>query len=219
MFDLNELNSAASAIAGAYRLVSCACATQHTPGNDNGTILECEAILLKFRCYKQPSMIDKQHDFASMQNGGFASMQNGDFALMQDGDHALMQDGNLEFAPCLPQQAISFLPIARGSRQDQQEEEKLISQIETALMSTIADLEIRSDKGTAPLEDVEVEVSPAPTGPFRLPKRTGERRPAKDVSQLKLRDLQKPRAVEDEEHIPFIKTILTNSTRLLKCLK
>lgn len=193
MFDLNELNSAASAIAGAYRLVSCACAIQHAPGT-NGTILECEAILLKFRCYNQPDMIAPS-------------------------SYEFFQDEIVSFDPaCLPQQAVSILPIARGARQGQQEEEKLIWQIESALMSTIEDLSSSSDRGTAPSETNEIEDSPALlAGPFRLPKPSGERRSSRDVSQqLKLRNLQKPSAVDEDKKRPFFKTILNNSTRLLK---
>ena len=121
MFNQSELNSAASAIAGAYRLVNFACTSQ-TPGEwDNNTFLECDAILLKFRCYHK----GRELSLSCTPNPvpGFSNPQE-------------------RTIPVFPVQAINLLPIGeREMLTEQEKEEELIRQIESALMCTIANLE------------------------------------------------------------------------------
>lgn len=121
MFNQSELNSAAAAIAGAYQLVNFACTSQ-APGDwDSHTILECDAILLKFRCYhkdRELNLSSTPHPVPVFYNPHEQTIQG------------------------LPGLDIDLLPISkRETLTQQEEEERLIRQIEAALMCTIANLE------------------------------------------------------------------------------
>lgn len=213
MFNQNEAQSAASAITNAYRLVSCASSSQPSPDNSDSYILECEAILLRFRCHYRdgqlsisgsPQSLEVSLGCASGAASGGASVGASALAIV-------------------PTPAMRSLPPAIKQTMSQSEEEILIGQIEAALLSTIADMEKESKIKTTPQEKTITDDLPSyPDSSIDLdspiysdssieaPSIASVATAAVTVPMRKLRSLQSPPSMTAHRELPTAKTRFTN---------
>ncbi len=184
MFNQNEIQSAASAISNAYRLVSCASSSQQSPDNSNNYILECEAILLRFRCHYQDGQMSISGSPHSVE---IPSISPSALAV-------------------IPTPAMRSLPPAIKQTMSQSEEEDLIGQIEAALTSTIAELDRESKYKALQQEKVETSnkasVATLPVASVSTA--------AVAVTTHKLRALQSLSSLIDDRELPSMKALLSD---------
>ncbi len=181
MFNQEEIQSAASAIAAAYKLCNCAYTTQVFPGSTQKSIFQCEAILLQFNCYYQDGQV---HFFETEQTQEAFT-------------------GGLVKLPAKPAQTIKLLPVSKDVSIDVSEEKQLISQIELALISTIE--QMSNDSTGQTYTSSQKLQSASKRSNVQLDSATEEETPPA-ASNRKLRCLQEPSPLPMHRQASTLKT-------------